>query len=122
MERRRLTALLAIFAVAWASLWPLITAAHALAVSDEMPLCHQAGTMVSPDVAPRAPGGPASDGKTHCPLCIMAFFVAFTAAIPEPQFHLLGASRSTDAYCAPLRHRTGAYLPESRAPPSLPQR
>ena len=77
--------------------------------------------MVSPGEAPQGPQGPRQDGKTHCPLCIMAFFVAFAAPMATPQFHFVGRSQSLDVYASPLSHRVAAYLPESRAPPILLQ-
>lgn len=112
METRRLPALLAIFAVAWASLWPLVTSLEAKLAGDDMPLCHQAGMQVAPGEMP------SQEGKIHCPLCIMAFYVAFDAPIAEPQFHLLGRAIALDVYSAPLTHRVAIHLPESRAPPA----
>jgi hypothetical protein len=118
--RHRFVALLALVAVMWTTLWPLVSASHALAMSEPMPLCHQAGMMVAPDEAPtHSPQAPRSDGKTHCPLCIMAFYASFATPIAEPQFHFIGRSVAFDVYAAPLRHRVAAYLPESRAPPAL---
>src|SRR5947208_6650531 len=115
-QHRRLVSLAALIAVVWTSLWPLVSAAHALALAEPMPLCHQAGMMVSPEQAPAAPDVPGSGGKTHCPLCIMAFLVAFGTPVAEPEFHFVGRSVTLDVYSAPLLHSVAAYLPESRAP------
>ena len=48
--RRRIACLAALFAVTWASLWPLVSTAHAWMADVTMPLCHQAGMQVAPDV------------------------------------------------------------------------
>ncbi len=122
--RRRVAALLALFGVAWATLWPLVSAAHAEAAGEGMPLCHMAGMMVMPDdmpAIPEAPGAPAHDrGTTHCPLCIMAFYVAFQAPIEAPAFAFSTGFVSLDTYCSPLPFGIEVALPESRAPPSFP--
>jgi hypothetical protein len=123
--RRRIAALLALFGVAWATLWPLVSAAHAQAAGEAMPLCHQAGMMVMADdtpQAPEAPGAPApKHGGTHCPLCIMAFYVAFQAPIEAPPFTYSTGFVSLDTYCSPLPFGIEVALPESRAPPRSPR-
>jgi hypothetical protein len=111
-------ALAAILAVIWATLWPLVSASHALLVADEMPLCHQAGTMVAPDSVPQKPGGGPQDGKVHCPLCIMAFFVAFAEPPPAPQFQFSSLAIRADARPSPFLRSFEHRLPPSRAPPS----
>jgi hypothetical protein len=117
--RRRVTSILALVAVMWTTLWPLVSSLEAGIAGEGMPLCHQAGMIVSPGEVPQGPDGPRRDGKTHCPLCIMAFHASFAAPIAEPVFHFVGRSVSLATYEAPLTHRVAAYLPESRAPPSL---
>lgn len=118
--RRRIVALIALLGVAWAALWPAISAAHAQAAGEAMPLCHMAGMMVDPGDAPPAqqPAAPHDEGgRTHCPLCIMAFFVAFHRA-PEPApFTFSTGFVSLATYCAPLPHGLEVRLPESRGPP-----
>jgi hypothetical protein len=115
--RRSLSSLIALVAVAWTTLWPLVSSLEARITGEAMPLCHQAGMMVAPNEAPQGPEGPRRDGKTHCPLCIMAFYASFAAPVAEPVFHFVGRSESIETYCAPTAHRVAAYLPESRAPP-----
>ena len=110
-SRRRLVSFIAILAVAWTALWPLVTSLEAKIVGGEMPLCHQAGMQVDPNEAP------AQEGKIHCPLCVMAFYVAFDAPITEPEFHLVGHAIALDAPFATHAHRVAIHLPESRAPP-----
>lgn len=118
MRARRILALLTAVAVAWTALWPLVSSAHALAMSEEMPLCHQAGTQVAPGLAPMSPDAP-GEPRQHCPLCVMAFLAAFA---PEPVVaadharHLpddLPESRPSTAFDLSLQ------LPPSRAPPIL---
>jgi hypothetical protein len=98
MESSRLTAFFAILAVAWTSLWPLVSSLEAKIAGEDMPLCHQAGMQVDPSEMPRAPSqkdAPPEKGKTHCPLCIMAFYAAFDAPVAEPSSTSSGApSRS----------------------------
>ena len=126
--RRRIVALLALFGVAWATLWPLVSAAHAQAAGEAMPLCHMAGMMVMPDdmapgpEAPDASGTPArKHGGTHCPLCIMAFYVAFQAPIVAAPFTFSTGFVTLGTYCSPLPFGIEVALPESRAPPRSPR-
>jgi hypothetical protein len=116
--RRRATAFLAIVAIACTALWPLASSVGANIAGEAAPLCHQAGMQVSPDEMPQGPEGPRGDGKTHCPLCIMAFHAAFAAPMAEPVFHFVGRSVTLETYEARLTHRVAAHLPESRAPPA----
>ena len=118
--RRRLVALFALLAIAWTSLWPLVSAAHAAMANEAMPLCHQAGTMVAMDEAPTPePGSPAhSPPRFHCPLCVMAFYAGFA-----PQLHVEPPVfrcrvEFGDAHCAPTPDDFSLALPESRAPPA----
>jgi len=110
---RRAAALATAFIVAWTSLWSLVTAAHAKAVGEEVMLCHQAGTMVAPD----APMQPGREGKTHCPLCIMAFYGSAppTLAVAPLQFSTHFVTLPT--YEAPRPADLEVPLPPSRAPP-----
>ena len=114
VRSRRIAALATAFLVAWTSLWSLVTAAHAKAVGEEVMLCHQAGTMVAPD----APMQPGREGKTHCPLCIMAFYgsapPSLVVAPPQYSTHFVVLV----AYEAPRPAQHAPLLPQSRAPPS----
>ena len=115
-SRRRL-ALATLLAVAWTALWPLVTSAKLLAAGENMPLCHQAGMQVSPDQAPMQPADN-GERKQHCPLCIMAFFVAFTppaeVAAPAP----IRAGTADPTYCAPKPFGVDTVHPAGQAPPS----
>lgn len=110
-SRRRLIALLTTIAVAWTALWPLVSSARVLWSSEPMALCHQAGMQVSPAQAP------AQEGKQHCPLCIMAFFGAFSPPPSVPPLEFSVGSVSLDAYCSPLTADVAVHLPQGRAPP-----
>ena len=117
--RRRIVALIALLGVAWAALWPAISAAHAQAAHESMPLCHMAGMMVDPADAPsHDPAAPGDDGRTHCPLCIMAFFVAFHRMPEPPPFTFSTGFVTLPIHCAPLPHGLEVRLPESRGPPA----
>ena len=114
---RRLVACLAIAAVAWTALWPLVSSLEASIASEPIPLCHQAGMEVALGEAPTKPAVPGERGKTHCPLCIMAFYVAFAAAVPAPAFVFSTVVVTRDRHEAPLFSRFESPLPPSRAPP-----
>ena len=116
--RRRLAAGIALFAVTWATLWPLVTSAHASLAGDETPLCHGAGTTVAPgEVARPANGAPAREGQVHCPLCIMAFYGAHAAPaqLPDAPFTRLRLAREVER--APHLPSFQSPVPPSRAPP-----
>ena len=114
---RRLVACLAIGAVTWTALWPLASSLEASMASEAMTLCHQAGMEVALGEAPTKSTVPGERGKTHCPLCIMAFYVAFAAAVPVPQFVFSTVVVARDRHDAPLFSRFESPLPPSRAPP-----
>ena len=114
---RRLVASFAIAAIAWTALWPLVSSLEATIASEAMPLCHQAGMDVGMGEAPTKPAAPGERGKTHCPLCIMAFYVAFAATPPAPQFVFSTVVATRDRHGAPLLSRFESPLPPSRAPP-----
>lgn len=112
-NRRRLIALLTTLSVAWAALWPLVSSAWALASSEPVALCHQAGMQVGLEEAP------AQQGKQHCPLCIMAFYAALPPTLHAPVFFFAGCSVELETYCAPRPHSVRIHIPQSRAPPLL---
>lgn len=129
-SRRRIAALLALLGVAWAALWPLVSAAHAEVADESMPFCHMAGMMVAPGEMPAReempapplnPGDHHGSGGTHCPLCIMAFYGAFYPAPEPPPFTFSTGFVTLEAHCAPIPFGVEIHLPESRAPPSTVQ-
>lgn len=116
--RRRLVAVLALLAIAWTSLWPLVSAAHARLASEAMPLCHQAGMAVAidqPGQMPQQPGHP--QPRFHCPLCVMAFYGAHAPSltVEPPVFRCVVAFG--DAHCAATPDDHSLVLPPGRAPP-----
>jgi hypothetical protein len=117
--RRRLACFAALFAVTWASLWPLVSTAHAWMADETMPLCHRAGMQVAPDDRAGTPDGPIRDGKVHCPLCIMAFYAAHAEPLQAPRVELSRISVALPAEREPLLSRFESPLPPSRAPPSF---
>ena len=117
-RQRRFVSLITAIAVLWTALWPLVSSAHLLGTEEPMPLCHQAGMQVSPDMpAPVDPATP-KETKQHCPLCVMAFLVAFQAPAKVPSPHHLADGVGLDAYWAPLPAGVEVQLPQSRAPPA----
>ena len=119
MRPNRILALFTAVAVAWTSLWPLVSSAHALAMAEEMPLCHQAGTQVAPGLAPLASPDAPAEPRQHCPLCIMAFLAAFAPlpSVADGPFTRLADDRP-EALPAPA-FDVSLQLPPSRAPPVL---
>lgn len=109
-KRRRLIALLTTLAVAWTALWPLVSSARALLGHEPVMLCHQAGMQVDPSA-------PAPQGKPHCPLCIMAFYGAFTPAVAVPPAFFCVECVAAQPYCSPLAANVAVHLPQGRAPP-----
>src|SRR5215472_6998145 len=128
--RRRIVAWIALLAVGWAALWPVVAAAHAAATGSGIPLCHQAGSMVTPDMPdmanmppmpgmPEMPAAPQDDrGRTHCPLCIMAFFAALPPALHVPHSDYYTHVVARDRHCAPMPYGLEVRIPPGRAPPA----
>jgi len=122
---RRIVAWITLCGVGWATLWPVVAAGHAAATGAAMPLCHQAGSMVMPDMpdTPGMPGeapAPRQDdrGRTHCPLCIMAFFAALPPALHVPKADYYTCYVVRDRHCAPMPHGLEVRIPPGRAPPA----
>ncbi len=115
MLSRRAVALAAIFAVAFAALWPLVSAAKPRAAGVPSFICTQAGGPHAP-----APGGDAGD-DFHCPLCIAsAAFIAPSPLVVSPQPLQLEFS----GIAAPHDAVHDLYVPRpppSRAPPLSPE-
>jgi hypothetical protein len=117
--RRRIVACITLCAVGWATLWPVVAAGHAAATGAAMPLCHQAGSMVMPDM-PDMPAAPHDDrGRTHCPLCIMAFFAALPPALHIPKSDYYTHAVRLDRHCAPMPYGLEVRIPPGRAPPAV---
>lgn len=113
MTKRRLFALIATFAVAWGSLWPLISVAKPH--SPQLPnfICSQAGFQPAPD----PPGG---DDNFHCPLCVVTCDVALPA-MPVAHTWVALQQQGTIVSAIPrFTPRLAARPPPSHAPPQLP--
>jgi len=122
-NRRRIAALIALLGVGWATLWPAVSAAHARAAHWPIEICHGAGTIVNPaEVAAALDDVPAAPNDqrpaTHCPLCIMAFFVAFHRAPEPPPFTFSTGFVTLETHCAAKPCGLEVRLPQSRAPPA----
>src|SRR5512141_363380 len=116
--KRRIVAFCAVLAVAWTALWPLVSAAHALAFAESMPLCHQAGMQVEADQAPDDATGPTQSSKQHCPLCIMAFFAMTSPPVIVAPATSAPADLANDLRAAARPADLATRRPESRAPPA----
>lgn len=109
--RRRIFALVAAFAVAFGSLWPLVSAA--MPRSPEIPsfLCTQSGF--------QHPGAPTEhDDKFHCPLCVMSVDAAPPAIAPQVALALGVFAPEIVAFDSSFHPHHSARSPPSRAPPS----
>ena len=112
MFRRRLTALLAIFSIAFGALWPLVSAAKPHTPQIPSFICSQAGFQ-----HPGSPGESSDD--FHCPLCIASAdgVVPVTAALhAAPTLH--GIAIVAARHALP-EHLFSPRPPPSRAPPVL---
>jgi hypothetical protein len=108
---RRLFAIVAAFAVAFASLWPLVSAAMPRAPEVPVFICTQSGGV-------QHPGTPVDAGDDfHCPLCIATADVVVpvvTAATPMADENAVALAEPR--YAHPDRLFC-ARPPPSRAPP-----
>jgi hypothetical protein len=113
---RRLFALIAIFAIAWGALWPLVSAARPK--SPEIPsfICTQAGFQISHE-SPAAPDD--AHAKFHCPLCIASVDGTLPASQPSPSWVLSAAAPRITPFVTSVHPRIAARPPPSRAPPAL---
>jgi hypothetical protein len=106
---RRLFAALAVFAVAWGALWPLVSEARP---GPRIPslICTQAGFQHAP-----APAG--VEDNFHCPLCVIAVDAIAPPAPPALAWVVAAEARIAAARPAapPALHL--ALPPPSRAPP-----
>lgn len=113
MFRRRLVALLAAFAVAFAALWPLVSAAMPRAPQVPVFICTQAGGGPHPAL-------PSDAGdEFHCPLCIAsaeAVVPVVQAIHAAPELHAIAVTAR--AHALPYR-LFSPRPPPSRAPPAL---
>ncbi|HLX24869.1 MAG TPA: DUF2946 family protein [Usitatibacter sp.] len=108
--RRRLFALVAAFAVAFSSLWPLVSQAGPR--SHEIPnfICTQSGF--------QHPGLPAShDDKFHCPLCVTSVDSAPPVVAPAPVYVASLSLPAVSESDSSLLLLYSARSPPSRAPP-----
>ena len=114
MNRRRIFALVAAFAVAFGALWPLVSAAKPRSPAIPLFLCTQAGGSIE------HPGAPAdSRDEFHCPLCI-AVTDAVIPAVPATAVIALPSTVEIieGGYSVPDPLFL-ARPPPSRAPPLL---
>ena len=113
MIHRRALALVAAFAVAFASLWPLVSAARPRSPDIPVFMCTQSGGV-------QHPGSPADAGDDfHCPLCIATaegVIPAVPAAHEAPAVHAIAI---IDSRVAAPDHLFSPRPPPSRAPPAL---
>jgi hypothetical protein len=111
VTRQRVSALVAAFAVAFASLWPLVSAARPRSPDIPVFICTQGGMQ-------HQPGTPADAGDDfHCPLCIASGYGAVPAVPilhPAPAMHAIAVVESPVA----ASHQIfSSRPPPSRAPP-----
>jgi hypothetical protein len=110
---RRPFAILAAFAVAFASLWPLVSAARPRAPDIPVFMCAQGG-------GAHSPGAPAHAGDDfHCPLCI-ATAEGVVPVVPAVHVALAPHPISIiDSLVASPDHLFSPRPPPSRAPPAI---
>ena len=108
--RQRLFALVAAFAVAFGSLWPLVSVAGPR--SHEIPsfICSQSGF--------HEPGVPLPhEDKSHCPLCVMAAEAAPPVVVPAVAMRIASCAPNAEEFVSSPHSAFLAQPPPSRAPP-----
>ena len=111
-SRRRLVALLALFAVAFGALWPLVSVARPSSFEVPSFICTQSGF--------QHPGDPARhDDKFHCPLCVVGMEAPPPGATAASALAAVAACAQPSIASAAPRERLTARSPPSRAPPSF---
>lgn len=112
-HRRRLFALIAVLAVAWGSLWPLVSAAGPKSHTIPSFICTQSGF--------QHPSTPADDAdKFHCPLCVVSVDLALPVLPVADSWVALQPARVVEPTWAVAFHpQSAAQPPPSRAPPAL---
>lgn len=113
MKSRRLFAFVAVLAVAWGSLWPLVSAAAPQRTMTVL-VCSQAGVQQHVQV-------PIDHGvKFHCPLCVVPVDVSLPE-MPAPHgWAAIDAPQPVARGAAAVHREYTARPPPSRAPPALP--
>lgn len=117
MKGTRSVARLALFALGFAALLPLLASARMLVADGPVEHCHRLNIDSVIDTDPAAPEGPSQPRKASCPFCTFA-----AAASPSPP-SVLPCFIPVDLGFAPGPHAaetpcgTEVELPLSRAPP-----
>jgi len=108
--RQRLFALVAAFAVAFGSLWPLVSTAAPRPREIPNFVCTQSGF--------QHPGAPLpQEHKSHCPLCVMTVESAPPFVTPTVARTTAPSCQRAGAFISSLRPAFLAQPPPSRAPP-----
>src|SRR5262249_29975392 len=111
--RRRIFGLVAVLAIAWGALWPLVSAARPVAPRIPNFVCSQAGFHVE---GPQ-PADEEADAKFHCSLCVTPVDVTPPVVVtPSFAFEPLPPAPPAQPPLA-LFHFFAARSPPSRAPP-----
>jgi hypothetical protein len=110
---RRLFAFLAIFAIAFGSLWPLVSAAKPRTPQIPDFICSQAGFQHAP-----APAG--DEDHFHCPLCVVTCDVALPSIATAHTWVALEQEGAIVSVVTRFTPRVAARPPPSHAPPLLP--
>ena len=108
-SRRRILGLVAVLAIAWGALWPLVSAAMPREPRVPNFICTQSGFHTESP----APADERADAKFHCPLCVTPLD-ATPPVVEAPSFVFEPLA------AAPLVQSSAAFLPvfSARSPPS----
>jgi Protein of unknown function (DUF2946) len=110
---RRLFAFVAIFAIAFGSLWPLVSAAKPRTPQIPSFICSQGGLQHAP-----VPDG--GDEHIHCPLCVVLCDIALPKQLASTNAWVPAFSISCGVAVVESSHsRLRARPPPSHAPPAL---
>jgi hypothetical protein len=110
---RRFFAAVAVFAIAFGSLWPLVSSA--MPRTPQLPnfICAQAGG------AQHAPVPDGGELNVHCPLCVVTCDVAMAVVTPSHSWDALFLAAPAEAFVLSFRPRASARPPPSHAPPAF---
>ena len=115
--KNRPAALVALFALAFASLLPFLASARMLVADGPVEHCHRLNIDSILDTDPAAPDGPSQPRKASCPFCSFAALGSPAAPPPVPCFVPFDAGTTADPHAAEAPTGTEVQLPLSRGPP-----
>lgn len=120
INRSRPAALAALFALAFASLLPLLASARMLVADGPVEHCHKLNIDSIIDTDPASPEGPSQPRKVTCPFCASAVVAPPASPLLVPGFVAVDFGAVASTFHPAPHAGAPVHLPQSRAPPRLP--